>query len=428
MSAPQVRSLHCPNCGGTVTLRGFAHTLSVVCVQCLSVLDTKTPSLKILQTFQERERFQPAIPLGKRGKLHGDPYEAIGFQVREIRVEGVGYRWREYLLFNPYKGFRYLTEYNHHWNDVTTVKALPEVYAGGRKARLRGETFRHFQRAEAETIYVMGEFPWRVRVGESVTTDDYISPPRILSSETTREEVTWSLGEYLDGQQVWKSFDLPGKAPPPSGIFANQPSPYVGRLGTMWALWAVLTATLIAAALFVAVSARREKVFDQSYNFHPSARGEHSFVTPVFELKGRPSSVEVEIYTNLDNEWAYFAMALINDDTGEAWDFGREIGYYYGRDSDGSWSEGRRSDTSVIPRVPPGRYYLRVEPEMETKPGLFRSRGVSYSIRVRRDVPTYWFFGAGFVLLLIPPVLATIRKGLFESRRWAESDYAASGG
>jgi len=36
-------------------------------------------------------------------------WEVIGFQVRTIRVQGIDYSWGEYLLFNPYEGFRYLT-------------------------------------------------------------------------------------------------------------------------------------------------------------------------------------------------------------------------------------------------------------------------------------------------------------------------------
>ena len=82
-NAPNVRSLNCPNCGGTVQVRGMGRTISVVCINCLSVLDTRTPSLTVLSQFQAKERYQPLIPLGTRGKLRGDLYEVMGFQVRE---------------------------------------------------------------------------------------------------------------------------------------------------------------------------------------------------------------------------------------------------------------------------------------------------------------------------------------------------------
>lgn len=158
---PKVRSLACPNCGGTVEVRGLGRTLTVVCIQCLSVLDATTPSLQVIEQFRAKERFRPLIPLGTRGKLDGVLYEAIGMQVREMTADGVAYHWSEYVLFNPYRGFRYLTEYNGHWNLVTVLQALPLATMRGTRpiANFMGATYRHFQDYQAATIYVMGEFP-----------------------------------------------------------------------------------------------------------------------------------------------------------------------------------------------------------------------------------------------------------------------------
>ena len=62
-------------------LRGFAHTLSVVCPGCLTVLDASTPEVQILQKFQGKTQVKPTIPLGTRGKLGDTQLEVIGFQV-----------------------------------------------------------------------------------------------------------------------------------------------------------------------------------------------------------------------------------------------------------------------------------------------------------------------------------------------------------
>src|SRR5580700_4987204 len=185
MPAVQAKSISCPNCGGPVQLRGFAHTLSVVCPQCLTVLDASTPEVQILQTFQGKTRTQPTIPLGSRGKISNTQYEVIGFQTRQVSTGDDSYSWDEYLLFNPYKGFRYLTEYNGHWNFVTPLAAMPTRIAMGNRpaVRFEGRLFKHFSGAEAETTFVLGEFPWQVRVGESSTVSDYVSPPRMISSE-----------------------------------------------------------------------------------------------------------------------------------------------------------------------------------------------------------------------------------------------------
>ena len=414
----KARSLSCPNCGGPVELRGFAHTLNAVCPQCLSVLDASSPQVQILQQNQAKQRIQPKIPLGSRGKIAGVDYQVIGFQVREVVSDEV-FTWDEYLLFNPYKGFRYLTEYQGHWNFVRVLSALPQAaQSGGKLAmRLEGHSFVRFDAMKARTAYVLGEFPWQVRVGDSALCEDYVAPPLMLSSESTDGEVTWSRAEYTAGPQIWQAFRLPGSPPAVEGIFANQPSPYKGKVASSWRTWLWLTVALLAIWFYFIVSSAGHDVFQQRYTYSPVRTADSSFVTSPFQLTGRDSNVEVSIKTNLDNNWAYFSFALINEDTGQAFDFAREVSYY--RDSDGS--EGSPDNNVIIPAVPSGKYYLRVEPEMDRG-----AAPMSYQLIVRRDVPNNIFFWLAALLLLIPPIATTIRATGFESRRWRESDYGSA--
>jgi hypothetical protein len=420
---PQVvkpKSLNCPSCGAPVELRGFAHTLTVVCPNCLSVLDATTPEFQILQTFQGKLRVQPKIPLGTRGKLNGVLYQVIGFQQREVQSGEDIFCWDEYLLFNPYQGFRYLTEYQGHWNFVRVMSALPAETrsAGKRAAYVQGRTYRHFDTMTAHTAFVLGEFPWQVRFGDSVLDQDFVAPPYMLSSESTDGEITWSLGEYTPGKQIWTAFQLPESPPPPSGVFANQPSPYAGKTGSSWRTWLWLNVALAAIALFFSFFSANRQVFESDYVFVAGPKTDASFVTPTFELTGRTTNVELAIHTDLMDNWAYFNFALINEDTGHTYDFGREVSYY--RDSDGT--EGKPNDSVIVPRVPAGKYYLRVEPEMDSK----NMRSMRYQLAIHRDVPNHTFFWIAAVLLLIPPILTTVRAAGFEARRWRESDYAPS--
>jgi hypothetical protein len=181
-----------------------------------------------------------------------------------------------------------------------------------------------------------------------------------------------------------------------------------------------MIAILFALAALFATFMRQNVVFQQTYHFSPAQQREPSYVTPVFELGGRPATLEVAINTDLTNDWAYFNFGLINEDSGSAFDFGREVSYYNGTDSDGAWSEGGRSSTVLIPSVPPGRYYLWVEPEMESS----GAHSVDYALVLRHDVPSYSWFWIAAVLLLIPPVLYTMRARGFEAKRWMESDSA----
>jgi len=422
---PQVKSLNCPSCGAAITLRSMNNAVSVVCEHCHSILDAQDPRLAILQKFHAAtDEDQPLIPLGTRGNVRGTAYEAIGFQRRTIHVEGIPYSWHEYVLFNPYKGFRYLTEYNGHWNDTSILRALPSVnsLASPPTVTYLGQTYKHFQTAQAATSFVLGEFPWQVRVGESADVSDYVAPPRVISSERTGKEITWSMGEYMSGADVWKAFKLPGDPPPSIGVYENQPSPLSADTTNMWFAFAGFLALLILMYIGFDATARNEQVFQGDYRFDPRDRTEPSFVTDVFQLKGRTSDLELTTDANVNNSWIYLNYALINQDTGQAYDFGREVTYYHGYDSDGFWSEGKTRDNVVIPSVPPGNYYLRVEPEADAALGT-----IVYTITAKRDVPQTSFFGIALLALLVPAGLLTWRSLNFEHLRWAESDYASSG-
>src|SRR5579864_2822259 len=281
---PQAKALDCPGCGAAITLRSLGQAVNVICESCHSILDAKDPNLKILQTFQAATGIDhPMIPLGKRGKIRGVDYEVIGFQRRSINVEGVTYAWHEYLLFNPYKGYRYLSEYQGHWNDIAVCKELPTINSnviGPATANYLGEDYRHFQTADANTGFVLGEFPWQVRVGEHATVTDYVKPPRVLSSEKTSDEVSWSIGEYMEGGDVWKAFQLPGSAPEAIGVYENQPSPVSANVKPVWAVFALLSILLLFVMAAFDLTAKKEPVFHGSYELNPGEpKGEASFVT-----------------------------------------------------------------------------------------------------------------------------------------------------
>ena len=417
---PQVRSIKCPACGATIPVRSFSHAVTIVCESCHSILDAQDPGLKIMQQFKVvAGEDRPLIPLGARGKIRGTLYEVIGFMRRTIIVEDISYDWHEYLLFNPYQGFRYLTEYQGHWNDITLCKVLPSISSKlSAEMNYLGEEYHHFQTADAITAFVLGEFPWQVRVGGQAAVTDYVHPPRVLSSERDDKEVTWSIGEYTAGTDIWKAFNLPGDPPEAIGVYENQPSPIGAATRAIWLTCAWFVVALIAMLFVVVATAKEAPAFSASYQFYTNyPPSEPSFVTDVFQLEGRTSNVQLTTTANVHNNWIYLNFALINQDTGEAWDFGRQVSYYTGYD-DGYWSEGSTVDRVVVPSVPSGNYYLRIEPESD------RGRGtIQYSVNVRRDVPVMGFFGIAFLALIIPAAFIAWRYLSFEHMRWQESDH-----
>ena len=411
--APRIESFRCTKCGAPLTVRGFGQTETIACESCGAVVDLTDENLRVIAVAGSKTRIAPLIPLGTRGTLVGERVEVIGFLRRQVVVEGVPYEWGEYLLFNPYKGFRWLTEYQGHWTYVRTLIERPEFPAG--EPHYLGRRFQHFQTSKAKVTYVVGEFFWRVTVGESAAVDDYVAPPYMLSCESTEKEVVWSLGQYVERSAIEHAFPAVKQLPFPVGIAPCQPRPHQQATSRVYRLALWFVCALVAVQMLAVLASRNETVFKGQYVYYP-LDAEKSLVTDVFELHGRASNVELRTHAEVSDSWVYLNLALIDESTGHAWDFGRELSYYSGSDSDGAWSEGSRDDSAVIPAVPAGRYYLRIEPEGEKVP-------VAYSIEVRRDVAQWVYFWLALVTIGIVPALVGWRTWNFERRRWMESDH-----
>jgi hypothetical protein len=181
-----------------------------------------------------------------------------------------------------------------------------------------------------------------------------------------------------------------------------------------------LAAIATAIQLFSIVLASSDTLQRVNVQF-ASTMSETPLLFPEFSLKSSVRMLQVRHQTDLDNNWAEITATLVNKDTGELRQGTSEVSFYYGRDSDGSWSEGSRSETMSFRHVPAGNYYLMIEHE--------KGGGVvNDTISVIRN-PRLWsnYIICLIALLVFPGIY--LFKGLgFETKRWAESDYSPSGG
>lgn len=278
-----------------------------------------------------------------------------------------------------------------------------------------GRRYEHFQTSAPVVSYALGEFNWRVRVGERSIARDFVSPPYLLSEDKAKDESVWTQGEYLEPWEVWNAFGLEGTPPPRRGVAPAQPNPHAESRVCIsaWFWWCAW----LCFGIFLAFNsvAQKKTVFRGAWDYG-AADPEKSRVSGPFELGGRTSNVRVETRTDLSNNWAYFRMALINMDTDEALDFGREASYYWGTDGGESWSEGSSMDSVTLPSVKPGRYYLRLEPESP-------AQGMRYEIALVRDVPQWRQLLLALLLLSLPFLWVRWRHYSFEYDRWEESDH-----
>jgi hypothetical protein len=198
-------------------------------------------------------------------------------------------------------------------------------------------------------------------------------------------------------------------------VYANQPSPYTGKVGGVWATFFVLVLMLAAVAVGLGLAARKADIFEQRYSYSSLSHDPAAFVTSDFQVRGRPENLDIRVEAESGSDPAIFAVSVIAEDSGQAWDFGSEIG-----------GDSPNSADFKVARAAPGNYYLRVEPSFDPD-DLPPDHGasVSYRIRVIEGGISWWPFLIAFGLLLIPPISTTMRRYSFESARWQESDHGS---
>ncbi|HZX31804.1 MAG TPA: DUF4178 domain-containing protein [Rhodocyclaceae bacterium] len=417
----EAQVFRCPSCGSPMSARS-KDILAVGCASCGAVVDTGDQNYKLLSKAMgnSEDRYIPRLALGTKGVLEGKPVEVIGFLVKETKCDGIAYDWREYLLAGENGTYRWLTEYNGHWNVADVLSRHPNHRGDSTPLNYDGAEYRHFSTsASAEVIQVAGEFTWRVRRGETNRVVDYVAPPLMLSRESTKKEVSWSRGAYVEPEAIRTAFKLPAALPEPIGVYANQPNPWEDTHRRTCRLFWIFFLVGLAAQLWFAFSGGGHRLMQQELTFSPQT-GEETVASTTFELKGKPQKITVSNRTDLDNNWVGLNLTLVDKNTGTAWPANRELSYYSGRDEDGSWSEGSRDDEVVFVDIPPGTYYLAIDPDLSTeKPVPVRtnlevmSGGTGWSS---------WFLLAIYLVLF--PIFTRMRRAAFEASRWAESDHA----
>lgn len=431
-----VKVFNCPDCGAGVTLRALGQAMTAVCASCGAIIDSSNENFKVLEKAAKKGIRHQVIPLGQRGKLHGVLWEVIGYMER---VDGSSaYTWSEYLLFNPLKGFRWLTEFDGHWNYILTTKSKPEEISEGReRAIYLNKEYFLFHRGTAKVSYVIGEFYWRVKQGEKVAVRDYVSPPEILSSEKSENEIIWSLGQYVEASEIKSAFLINEAMPRQSGVAPNQVSTVsdtATSVGKIWTFFILILVLIQFATLFLATN---RTVFSGVFNYSPKD-SERLKVTPQFEISSGMSNLQVTISSPVQNSWVEIQSDLVNDETGEIQEFEQGVEFYSGYDSDGPWQEGSQISSTVLSSIPAGKYHLNIDASGPALPALqpqgtdslsmidpSREVGaVQLRMEIKRNVPIWsnFFWAIGLVSLF--PIFIFWRRRSFEMDRWSQSDFS----
>jgi hypothetical protein len=421
---PLTKMIPCPSCAESLRLTAHAQTLFLGCSKCGSIIEDPLLHPKVVHHYKNKEKQVPVMPLGTKGILKGIIYEVVGFAT--YREHQTIYTWNEYILFNPVYGYAILSEFSGHWNYVVPTSNFPrDRNPSLREFYFEDKDYRVFQRYKAQIDYAVGEFHWNLIDKELPTISEFISPPHILIKEAYADEILWFSGGYIKPAEIRDAFKVKSRFPETYGVGSTQVSamsltlPIVKRVTFIFAL------VLFLIQILISINCKEEEVLVQDCTF-PDTTAISTLVTEPFWLKGsvlNSADLEFNLSAPVSNDWLEVNVTLVNDNTGEEYNFEQGVEYYFGYEGGENWSEGSQSDSKILSSIPDGRYHLNISPYRDTymAPSL-RVRG--YRLQVKRDVPIWTNLFWVLALVGVVYFIQYLSVYFLESRRWANSEYS----
>jgi hypothetical protein len=418
-SFPEPEKVSCPKCRNSIILFDSKGTEFCVCPSCDSYLTfTKAHSPMVLGQVNKLLE-QPLIPLGAEGSLKGHTFKMIAYL--EKKEEGKAYTWKEYILYNFEKGYAVLSVYDGHWNFVTGVEFHPELKRlrsqSNKFLTFRKEKYSLYNRYSSETTSLIGEFNWDA-LKSNIAISEYIAPPFMVFYEKyENNEAEYFLGRYIEPSEIAEAFNLELKLfPSKRGVGANQVSKFAGPMKDLWNITRYLIIALIVIQGLIMIIKPETEAISLSHEVLPSV--ESSFKTSSFSVYDRSSAIEIEIFSDVYNNWLEATSVLVNEKTNQTWEVTQGVEYYSGYEDGERWSEGSTETSILLSSIPEGTYHLNIYPATgEQLPKILNVKVILNATLWRNLLCT-------ILLICIYPLYTKYRVRSFERQRWNNSDFS----
>ncbi|GEO01670.1 hypothetical protein NSE01_35020 [Novosphingobium sediminis] len=351
------RAVTCPSCGGSIEIRAVGYTVTLACRYCGSLLDVANEDVRLITAYRRAAKNFAIMP-GARGTLFDVEWEVIG-ALRRRSGDAV---WQEFLLFNPYSGYRWLVAADGEWQFGTMLLDRPEE--DGRSVSWRGQHYVLDDNAEIETVMVIGEFYWRAARGDKVQGATFANGREQLSRETSADEVTWTQLIPITAEWVSEAFTVEQRhmpRPPRPDLtegFRKAPGVAEGDLGNMFLV--ALAALLLILAVQVLLSGPQVCADGRATVDVGGATTIHRIGTVEVRRPWQFVTITVDS-DSFTNRWVDLDYSLVNRQTQQSVDAYGLVEFYTGTDSDGPWSEGSHQAETLFSRVPRGTYDVFVD-------------------------------------------------------------------
>ena len=413
-------ALNCTTCGSPLPALAGHRAKAMVCSYCGSVMD-RHDGYKVLAQYRDMPRPNGPFKLGDEGDILGVRQTVVGIVGVQSRIEGEMYYWTNYQLYSPTHGYSWMT-----WNDghLTHSRKVRDG-TDHRKASFfprgdfnaMGRSFKMFESYRAVIHYIEGELTWVPKIGDSVHVIDGIAPPHGFSLAMSDDEIETELQTYLNRKEVLESFGFADDLRAPNGVHAIQPFE-PGAFHSAAAKAAKYFLPIAAVGALGLMIAGGGSTVARATIQNTAAGGALSFEAP-----STSRLMSIEMRAPLRNQWSWYDMTLVHNESGEEVEFGSGLQYYSGYDGGESWSEGSQTATMRFKPPQSGQYTLRIasaplENNVSRTDRAQFAANAPLSVEVRQNVFVSRYFTILAVVLGLIYGSLKLREWMFESARW----------
>ena len=416
-----VHKLNCTECGAGLDVLGGGRVKTHVCSYCGAMLDAQD-DYRVIQQFRDMRRPETPFDLGMTGTLWGAEFTVIGTMAWTEFHNGRRWVWVDHQIFSPTHGYAWLTVEDGHvtftrkTRDIPYPAALSEMViesAEHRPAiRFQGQNFRYYSSGRASPTFIEGEFNYRPDMDDSIRYVSLMGGERMLDIVESRREREYEVSLLPDQAELYASFGVaPGRKPRARG---RHPLDALDRSPLQLFTRNIFIAAAALAFLLAIFFSYKGEIIASS-----GKMGINNELKLPFEVTNATGLVDVTIWANANNSWAWFEAELTDAEDEPVAAFERGVEYYSGSD----WKEGSREVHTRL-KLPKGKYTLYVsntEKEVDWTAGRLAS---TMSAHVRQGVANAWWMWAVMVGFALLAFIFLGERMLRHASRWSGSDWS----
>jgi ribosomal protein S27E len=358
------KDIHCPSCGAGLTVKDERSEL-VVCEYCGSHLNVSKEEKEVLGKGASR-KWEFPLQIGESFRHKRIRYEIIA-RMAFIEDGDEDELSRDYLLYNPYHGSMWLSEYDGSYSLSTDTHVMPKANPFSLK---RGDVMATHDDQEwvlegtgvYELVYVDGALPWIAKIGDRIEYAEFLNKPNSkLQYEAQRieGEIEYGKGESLSVAQLRRALAKPefekGEEAAPAGRGVK--NVVQTRRNFMLAFALVIIMFAVNAVTFLYASSQGKLAMQQTFSAKDLT--EETYSKPFKVVKGG-DVLRIAVNASVDNAWMALDLGIVKDDATLIHVDDADVSYYHGYEGGESWSEGSRKKNLYIKIPWEGDYKLMV--------------------------------------------------------------------